>query len=1071
MGRCVVLEHLGAALYRIQIKRDIERLKKRLEDLKDRSKILIEEEKPAAEEKRDEEIAKLLAQEDALESKGSLTQREKIEIELKRHAISFKIAEINVELNIIEAEILSIDIESAQLEAVIKDPPATVAWCGDYTIALQPGAEYGTMELPSAQRRIPGPESLPPDLQGQTPVMLYPGWNDGGVHNAARDGKMQPVAASGPPAYYFNHALLPGWQKWRPTYRIGTITRLEGDSCDVVLDPVSVYAHRSIRKIDLNLRNELLEIPIQYMSCNGRAFALADRVVVQFKEQKPDDPVVIGFETHPKSCQYAFKAIFLDPVPDSDPPVNIFNTYSIQYAPSPPEPPPEDGSPPPPPLPDWKAEKVNGIKFGTISWQNASGSIVLTWWGPPNRYWIEAYSSEGWGLPEILYPGQIFGGDLDIRLVTPILISADGEPPQYKQESLYYQTAIFRDGVKIADAPASLYGCGVLDDSGGESGKRWLLAACAKHRTWGRKPVDWDVVNNRHLVPMDEGGYVHSEIYVHQTILYATDLDFPEEWVEIGRYEYDDSLEYEYFYGNYYGEYSAVVSTRLGHVSQKMQNHQPWFFSPSGKKACSIKTTEPFFGVSGEPSAYRYERRLVEISIVPPQPATLNDVGEIIAEAKLTPSATFFVHPQPLATASQSINGTAGVDSYDTHQWSSDPASTTTFESAVSGNCVFSYDSEIWYAFDYDKDDQLIGLKRTIDNYGTGTSSLSLGDLKAYVRRDGSLGDIDDWKYSAVKVADSMTGEESFQHNRFEKWELTSGFSGTREVIIDNSYPVTLNFSFTGYRPDAREDFNIETQGECIEKNNLGSVSPVVADLRNRFVMLGFSHKGPGLGLNGVWHWAVYLKGDWILSLRPHVANGGGLIDSPHPNPQNTIYPFYDETLTYQNWNDRFVNTSYAMSHFYNGDPPTNHNRNPMPLYHPVQYSSIVRAYGGEIGNEYTSTDGDGNVIAWRYFDSVAKMGFSSHLDEDDRTGSSSLIDINEDLEPDIQAGYYTTTQTDAKLVYFAYSQDELLLSITFGYGWQNYNSKLHHNTYAKGTDQPKLLLLDYNSDFARVSL
>jgi hypothetical protein len=98
-------------------------------------------------------------------------------------------------------------------------------------------------------------------------------------------------------------ALLPGWQKYRPTYRVGIIHDIdyENDVADVTLDAATSAA----QGLNINQEpTELAAIPVRYMSCNAEAFEDDERVVVEFPGQLwGQGPRVIGFETNPQPCR------------------------------------------------------------------------------------------------------------------------------------------------------------------------------------------------------------------------------------------------------------------------------------------------------------------------------------------------------------------------------------------------------------------------------------------------------------------------------------------------------------------------------------------------------------------------------------------------------------------------------------------------------------------------------------------------------------------------------------------------------------------------------------------------
>ncbi len=83
-----------------------------------------------------------------------------------------------------------------------------------------------------------------------------------------------------------------------PTYRYGTITWISGDDCNVTLEA----ATSSQQAIDVNQGTNLSNVPIEYMTCNGAAFAVDDVVLIEFINQDFTTPKVIGFKSNPQPC-------------------------------------------------------------------------------------------------------------------------------------------------------------------------------------------------------------------------------------------------------------------------------------------------------------------------------------------------------------------------------------------------------------------------------------------------------------------------------------------------------------------------------------------------------------------------------------------------------------------------------------------------------------------------------------------------------------------------------------------------------------------------------------------------
>lgn len=111
------------------------------------------------------------------------------------------------------AEQQSIQKEQVRLTTAMGDE-SLAAWCADLTENLAVGATVGTAEINGEDGQI----------------IILPG---GSTTNAL--GKLQPTAVATSAGVFYNKAILPAWQKWKPTYRIGTIISIDYTSskCDV----------------------------------------------------------------------------------------------------------------------------------------------------------------------------------------------------------------------------------------------------------------------------------------------------------------------------------------------------------------------------------------------------------------------------------------------------------------------------------------------------------------------------------------------------------------------------------------------------------------------------------------------------------------------------------------------------------------------------------------------------------------------------------------------------------------------------------------------------------------------
>ncbi|HHT9136482.1 MAG TPA: hypothetical protein ACFYEK_04470 [Candidatus Wunengus sp. YC60] len=168
----------------------------------------------------------------------------------------------------------SLQKEQARLTTAMADESLS-AWCADLTENLAVGATVGTAEINGVGDQI----------------IILPG---GATTNAL--GKLQHSGVSTGAAVFYNKALLPCWQKWMPTYRVGTITELdkEADTASVTLD-VAVGE----QGLDINQEASLVDIPIEYMTYNASAFNVGRRVLIEFEDQEWSGAKIIGFESYP----------------------------------------------------------------------------------------------------------------------------------------------------------------------------------------------------------------------------------------------------------------------------------------------------------------------------------------------------------------------------------------------------------------------------------------------------------------------------------------------------------------------------------------------------------------------------------------------------------------------------------------------------------------------------------------------------------------------------------------------------------------------------------------------------
>jgi len=180
----------------------------------------------------------------------------------------------------LELEQLSLEKQKDYLINNTEEDPTVSAWCADYTEDLS--GQVGTVEVPG-QRDI---------------VQIRPGYDGNAVFSAARDGQLQPSIAGVPSTVFWNWAMMAGWQKWKPTFRHGQITSINGDTCNIALEP----AFSDVQALNINQADNLSDVPIEYMECNGDIFEAGDNVLIEFEGQDWSTPKVIGFKIEPQKC-------------------------------------------------------------------------------------------------------------------------------------------------------------------------------------------------------------------------------------------------------------------------------------------------------------------------------------------------------------------------------------------------------------------------------------------------------------------------------------------------------------------------------------------------------------------------------------------------------------------------------------------------------------------------------------------------------------------------------------------------------------------------------------------------
>lgn len=289
-------------------------------------------------------------------------------------------------------------------------PQLANAWCVDATEDLTEGTEVATIEIPGER---------------DVGVRVRPGYEDRYTYEAQRDGKLQPSWSSSPEATFFNWAVHPGANKWKPNYRLGVIKTIDQttEKCTVELDPqrnneksngydwlsttldmnnpvtYSVDENGEQQSVmpgpNVEVVNGLVtlkEVPIVYMECNAGAFEVGDHVMVEFKNRDWKTPTVIGFAETPRPCTVGGVLLTATP-PGGEEERLQFSTIAKPIPPA-----TESAT-----LPKSRHVTLEG---GNIDWTSTDGKTTLTYDGPCGRSIVPEIPLDG------LYDVDASGGVL-----------------------------------------------------------------------------------------------------------------------------------------------------------------------------------------------------------------------------------------------------------------------------------------------------------------------------------------------------------------------------------------------------------------------------------------------------------------------------------------------------------------------------------------------------------------------------------------------------------------------------------------------------------------------------------
>lgn len=208
------------------------------------------------------------------------------------------------EITRLKLEKIARDKRSAELSALVNERPAIDVWCSYYNTSLAVGDVVYTAEIPGywIEDYTVGSATVDVNTVDERVLTYYErSWNIVRKY-AGFDSILNYELALPPEIIFYNTAMEPGHLKWRPSFRYGTITAKDGDTCTVYLYQAKARKFRDEKLMELNDNDELVNIPIEYPDCNGKVFDVGDDVLVRFDAQNKDAGRVIGFRRAPRRC-------------------------------------------------------------------------------------------------------------------------------------------------------------------------------------------------------------------------------------------------------------------------------------------------------------------------------------------------------------------------------------------------------------------------------------------------------------------------------------------------------------------------------------------------------------------------------------------------------------------------------------------------------------------------------------------------------------------------------------------------------------------------------------------------
>lgn len=296
MGKGKILSHLGNGKYSVQVEYNTEKLDNLIKKLTEKRDTIELTELPDLKQKKDDlkdllDTAKAdlnAAIKDYTDSSDDSGTKKKVDDVHQAYLyVLSEYQKVVMNINDKEMELKSLERRVTFLETNRPDNEVKEMWCADLSTDLS--GEVGTVEILGVNQH----------------VQIRPGHDGAADFDPSRDGQIYPSVALPPAGSFYNLAMVPGCQKWRPQYRKGTINSMdrENNTCSIDLDPEK----SNVANLPVNARSSIDNVPIKYMTCDSLAFSEGDRALIEFENHDWNNSKVIGFVEGPKPCSRYIK--------------------------------------------------------------------------------------------------------------------------------------------------------------------------------------------------------------------------------------------------------------------------------------------------------------------------------------------------------------------------------------------------------------------------------------------------------------------------------------------------------------------------------------------------------------------------------------------------------------------------------------------------------------------------------------------------------------------------------------------------------------------------------------------